>query len=87
MGEISSSALPSQKKDSVFSHLTEINEVQSSIPSCIKRVSTLDVKVDDSLKVMRRVLILTGYGVKASSKERTKEEEQASSNYKHKLRA
>jgi len=78
--EMSASSPPSQKRDLVFSRLGKINEVQSSIPSRMKRVFTLDVKVDDSLKVMRRVLVLTGHGAKASSKERTKEVEQASSN-------
>ena len=38
----------------------------------MKHVSTLDVKVDDSLKVKRRVIIHTGHGAKASSKERTR---------------
>ena len=46
----------------------------------MKLVSTLDVKVDDLLKVKRHVLILTVHGAKANLKERTKEEEQTSSN-------
>jgi len=72
IGETSLSAPPSQKRDSVFSRLGKTNEVQSSIPSRMKCVSTLDVKVDDSLKVKGCVLILTGHGAKANSKERTK---------------
>jgi len=72
IGETSSSAPPSQKRDSAFSRLGKTNKVQSSIPSRMKRVSTLDVKVDNSLKVKRRVLILTHQGAKVSSKERTK---------------
>ena len=64
----------------MFIRLGELNEVQSSIPTRMKRVSTLDVKIDGSLKVKRHVLVLTGHGAKANSKERTKEEEQASSN-------
>jgi len=47
----------------------------------MKRVFALDVKVDDSLKVKRRVLILIGRGARASSKEGAKEEEQASSSH------
>jgi len=65
----------------MFSRLGEINEVQSSIPSCINRVSTLHVKMDASLQVKRCTLVLTGYGANASSKERTEEEEQVSSNH------
>jgi len=80
IGETSSSAPLSQKRDVVFSHLGKTNKVQSSISSRMKCVSTLDVKVNDSLKVKRRVLILTGLGAKANLKERTKEEEQTSSN-------
>ena len=44
----------------------------------MKRVSTLDVKVDDSLKVKRSVLILTGQGAQASAKGRTKEQASSS---------
>ena len=80
IGEMSSSASPSQKKDLVFSHFGEINEVQSSIPSSMKHVFTLDVKMDNSLKVKGRILIVIDHGAKASLKERTKEEKQASSN-------
>jgi len=36
--------------------------------------------VDDFRKVKRRILIPTGHGAKANSKERTKEDEQTSSN-------
>ena len=77
IGKMSSSS-PHSQKDSVFNRLGKTNEIQSSIPSRMKRVSTLDVKVDDSLKVKRHVLVLTGHGAQASSKGRTKE--QASSN-------
>ena len=38
------------------------------------------MKVDDFRKVKRRILIPTGHGAKANSKERTKEDEQTSSN-------
>jgi len=80
IGETSSSAPPSQKRDSMFSRLGKTNEVQSSIPSRMKRVSTLDVRLDGSLKVKRCVLILTGHGAKANSKERTNRDEQTSCN-------
>ena len=78
IGKMSSSSPHSQKKDSVFNRLGKTNEVQSSIPSRMKRVSTLDVKVDDSLKVKRSVLILTGQGAQASSKEIIKEQDSSS---------
>ena len=39
----------------------------------MKCVSTLDVKVDNSLKEKRCVLVLTGHGTRVSVKERTKE--------------
>jgi len=40
----------------------------------MKRVSTLDVKVDDSLQIKRCLLVLTSHGDIARSKERTEEE-------------
>jgi len=80
IGGMSSRTPSPQNKDSVFNRLGRINEVESSILSRMKHVSTLDVMVDDSLKVKRHILVLIGHGAKASSKERTKEEEQASSN-------
>jgi len=40
------SSLPAQEKNSVLSHLGDIDEVQSSIPSRMKCTSTLDVKID-----------------------------------------
>ena len=65
---MSSIALPSQKKDLVFSHLNEINELQNLIPSRIKNVCTLGVRMDDSLKVKRRVLVLIGRGLRLVQK-------------------
>jgi len=73
--EMSSSSPSSQERDSVFSCLGEINQVQSSIPSCMKHVFTLDVKTNGSIKVKRCTLVLTGHGANASLKKRTKEEE------------
>ena len=43
----------------------------------MKRVSTLDVKKEDFLKAKRCTLVLTSHWANTSSKERTKEEEQA----------
>jgi len=78
MGEMLSSS-PSSQEGDLVSAILEINEVQSSIPVRIKCVSTLEVKVDDLLKVKRCTLVLTGHWANASLKERT--EEQASSNH------
>ena len=74
MVEMSSSLPSSQERDSVFSCLGEINKVQSSMPLCIKHVSTLDVKKDDSLRVKTCIPVPTGHGAIVRSKERTKEE-------------
>jgi len=74
IGKTSSNSPPTQNKDSVFNHLGELSEIQSSISSRTKRVSTLDVKVDNSLKVNRRVLVLAGHRARASSKEGIKEQ-------------
>jgi len=68
MGETSSSSPSLQERDLVFSHLGKINKVQSSIPSHIKRVSTLDAKMDDLLKAKRRTLVLTGHEANTISK-------------------
>jgi len=40
----------------------------------MKRVSTLDVEMDNSLKVTRHILLLTGHGARVSPKERTKDQ-------------
>jgi len=45
----------------------------------MKRVSTLDVKIDGSLKVKRRTLVITIYDTSSNSKGKIKDEEQASS--------
>ena len=47
----------------------------------MKRVSTLDVKIDDSLKVKRRTLVITICGPNSNSKDGIKDEDQASSNH------
>ena len=51
---------PSQElKSFVFNHLGDTNEVQSSIPSRMKRFSTLDIKTEGLLRVKRRTVIFT----------------------------
>jgi len=68
-----------QPKPFVFTHLGKVNEVQSSIPLCVKCVSTLDVRSDGSLKVKRRTLVITSYRTSSNSKGKIKDEEQPSS--------
>jgi len=57
----------------MFNCLGEVNEVQSSVPSHMKRISTLDVKTDGSLKVKRRTLLTS-----STSKEKIQRDGQAS---------
>jgi len=70
-----------QEKISAFSCLGVINEVQSSIPSRMKRFSTLDVKMDGSLRVKMRTVVLTRQQKSYSSNEKSEEEQVASSNH------
>ena len=56
----SSDPLPQEQKGSVFNRLDDGNEVQSSIPSRIKRYSTLDVKTDGLFRVRRCTVVFTG---------------------------
>jgi len=65
----------------VFDYLGEVNKVQSSIPSCMKCVSILDVKTNNSLKVKRHTVVITIFEASSNSKEKIKEEEQASSKH------
>lgn len=65
----------------MLSQISEINKVQSFIPLYLKCIPTLDVKIDESLKVKGCTLVLTSPGENVSSKERTQEEEQTSSNH------
>jgi len=53
----------------------EVNEVQSSIALHVKCISTFDVNIDSSLKVKRRILVITGCEPSSNSKEKGKEEE------------
>ena len=57
----------------------EVNEVQISVPSCMQRISSLDVKTYCALKVKRYTLVITGCKVSMNSKGKIKEG-QASSN-------
>jgi len=45
----------------------------------MKRVSTLDVKSDGSLRIKRCTLVITSYETSSNSKGKIKDEEQASS--------
>jgi len=80
-GEDSSSSHLQQEKSSVFSCFGIMNEVQSSIPSCIKRFSSLDVKTDGSLRVKRRTMIFTGQQNNSDSSNEAKEVEIVPSNH------
>jgi len=61
----------------VFSRLGEMNEIKSSIPSRMKRISTLDVKIDGSLKVKRCTLVITNYEASSTLKEKIQRDKQA----------
>ena len=80
-GKKPSGSSPVQAESSVFNRLGEANEVQSLIPSRMKRVSMLDVKIDGSLKVKRRTVVITNYDASLNSKEKIEEEDQVSSNH------
>jgi len=80
-GEELASSPSAQEKGSVFGRLSKINKVQSVIPSHMKRLSTLDVKTEGSLRVKRHTVVFTGHRVNPGLKEELKQEEQASSNH------
>ena len=63
------------ERGSTFVHLGEINEVQSTIPSRMKHLLTLDVKTEGSLRVKRRKVVFTGHRVSLSPQEELKQEE------------
>jgi len=75
----SSGSSPAQDGDSVFSHLGEVNEVQSSVPSCMKCISTLDVKTNGSLIVKSHTLVSTSDRTSLNSNSKIKDKEQLSS--------
>jgi len=79
--EKSSNSQLQHEKSSTFSHLGLINEVQSSIPSRMKRFSSLDAKTDGSLRVKRHTVVFTGQQKNSGSNEAAEEEEVISSNH------
>jgi len=80
-GEKSSSSQLQHEKSSAFSRLGVINEVQSSISSRMKRFSSLDIKIDSSLRVKMRTVVFTGQRKNYRSNEEAEEEEVVSSNH------
>jgi len=68
-----------QEENSIFSHLAEVNEAQSSVSSRMKRISALDIKTDGSLKVKRCTLVITNCEASSNSKEKIKEDGEATS--------
>jgi len=79
--EKSSSSQLQHEKSSAFNRLGVINEVQSSIPSRMKRFSSLDVKTNGSLRVKRRTVVFTGQRKNSSSNKEAEEEEVVSSTH------
>jgi len=65
----------------MFSRLGEENDVQSSIPSHMKYIYTLDVKIDGSMKVKRCTLVITNCETSLNSKGKVEEGKQASSDH------
>jgi len=63
-----------------FDHLDDTNEVQSSIPSHMKQFSTLDVKIDGSLRVKRHTVVFMGQQGNSDSSEKKGQENVASFN-------
>jgi len=60
-GKKPSGSSPAQAGCLVFNLLGETNEVQIFVPLRINRVSTLDIKIDGSLKVKRHTLVFISY--------------------------
>ena len=58
-----------------------INEIQSSIPFCIRGFSSLDAKTDRPLRVKRHTVIFTGQQNYSNSNEEMDEQEAVSSNH------
>jgi len=80
-GKNLSGSSPAQVESSVLNHLGEASEVQSLIPSHIKRISMMDAKIDGSLKIKRRTLVITNYDASLNLKDKIEEEDQVSSNH------
>jgi len=79
----SSEELSSLSKDRalVFGRLGKTNEVQSVIPCHMKRLSTLAVSTDGSLRVKKCTMVFTSHKAHPSPSEEVIEKEQASSNH------
>ena len=80
-GKKPSGLSPAQIESLVFNKLGETNEFQSFIPSRMKHVLTLDVKIDGFLKVRRCTLVITSCDASLNSKDKIKDEDQVSSNH------
>jgi len=74
-------APPQDPKGSVFNSLGDTSEVQSFIPSRMKRFSTLDIKTEGSLRVKRHTVIFTGQRSNPDSKKREAQDEVAPSHH------
>jgi len=57
-----------------LNRLGEVNEVQNSIPSSMNHIFAVDIKMDDSLKVKKRTLVIISCEASSNSKEKTKED-------------
>ena len=55
--------------------------MKNFVPSRMKHVSTLDVKIGDSLKVKRRTVVITICNASLNPKDKIKNENQVSSNH------
>ena len=71
-GGKSSSSLSAQDGNCLFSRLGEVNEVQNSVPSYMKRIFASDIKTDGSLKVKRHTLVITNYEVARTQRIKSK---------------
>ena len=80
-GKKPSSSSLAQTESSMFYLLGKTNEIQNFIPSRMKRVSRLDVKIKGSLKVKRRTLVITSCDTNSNSKDEINDEDQVSSNH------
>jgi len=65
----------------MLNYLTHGSEVQSSIPSCTKRFSALDVKTNGPLRVKRHIVIFTSQEGNSISSKEDEQEEITSSNH------
>jgi len=61
-----------QDRNFVVSRLGEVIKLESSIPSRMKRIFTLNVKIDGPLKVKGCTLVIINYEASLNSKEKVK---------------